>query len=91
MNKMVGLGFGGIPDARILDEIEQTCSASGFSTNVELCTLTDPGGPALLTDRGYRIAGVRARAGCSLDRRRARVRSREPTHPKAVQSEGLSS
>jgi hypothetical protein len=57
MNKMVGLGFGGISDARILDEIEQTYSASGSPTNVELCTLADPGVPALLTDRGYRIAG----------------------------------
>ena len=54
-SKVAGLGFGGVPDAVALAEIEQAFAARGAATQVELAHLADPGIGALLTSRGYQL------------------------------------
>jgi GNAT superfamily N-acetyltransferase len=54
-NKVAGLGFGGVPDAAALEEIEQAFAARGAATQVELAHLAGPGTGALLTRRGYQL------------------------------------
>ncbi|MEQ0565564.1 GNAT family N-acetyltransferase [Amycolatopsis sp. NEAU-NG30] len=53
--KVAGLGFGGLPDAGALDEIEAAFAASGTPVQVELCQLGDAAVGAFLTARGYRL------------------------------------
>ncbi|OCB53403.1 GNAT family acetyltransferase [Mycobacterium vulneris] len=55
MNKVVGLGFDGLPDEAVLGEIERTFAARGSATRVELSNLADPEITALLSGRGYRL------------------------------------
>lgn len=55
MNKVVGLGFDGLPDEAVLGEIERAFAARGGSTRVELSNLADPELAELLSDRGYRL------------------------------------
>lgn len=55
LNKVAGLGFGGVPTAAALDEIERAFTARGAPVQVELAHLVDPAIGALLTDRGYRL------------------------------------
>src|SRR5215475_9748578 len=54
-NKVAGLGFGGIPSAAALGEIERAFAARGAPVQVELASLADPEIGALLTGRGYRL------------------------------------
>src|SRR4051812_32911675 len=54
-NKVVGLGFGGVPSTAALDEIEHAFAACGAPTQIELAHLADPAIGALLTKRGYRL------------------------------------
>lgn len=54
-NKVAGLGFGGVPDARSLDEIERAFAACGAPVQIELPQLADPAVGALLSARGYRL------------------------------------
>jgi ribosomal protein S18 acetylase RimI-like enzyme len=54
-NKVAGLGFGGVPSAAALDEIERAFAACGAPVQVELAHLADPAIGALLTERGYRL------------------------------------
>ena len=54
-NKVVGLGFGGVPDASSLDEIERAFAGCGAPVQIELAQLADPAIGALLTGRGYRL------------------------------------
>src|SRR6185437_992773 len=54
-NKVAGLGFGGVPDAAALDEIERSFAAYGAPVQVELAHLGDPAILAVLADRGYRL------------------------------------
>jgi GNAT superfamily N-acetyltransferase len=54
-NKVVGLGFGGVPEVVALDEIEQAFAARGAPTQIELAHLADPQIGELLTGRGYRL------------------------------------
>jgi GNAT superfamily N-acetyltransferase len=54
-NKVAGLGFGGVPDAPALDEIERAFAACGAPVQVELAHLADPGILAVLAGRGYRL------------------------------------
>ena len=54
-NKVVGLGFGGVPDVAALDAIEQAFTARGAPTQIELAHLADPEIGELLTGRGYRL------------------------------------
>lgn len=55
MNKLVGLGFDGVPDEAVLGEIERAFAARGSETRVELSNLADPEIAALLSGRGYRL------------------------------------
>jgi GNAT superfamily N-acetyltransferase len=54
-NKVAGLGFGGVPDAAALDEIERAFAAYGAPVQVELAHLADPAILAVLAARGYRL------------------------------------
>jgi GNAT superfamily N-acetyltransferase len=54
-NKVAGLGFGGLPGAAALDEIERAFAACGAPVQVELAHLADPAIGVLLTERGYRL------------------------------------
>jgi GNAT superfamily N-acetyltransferase len=54
-NKVVGLGFGGVPDPAALDEIEQAFAGRRAPTQIELAHLADPEIGQLLTGRGYRL------------------------------------
>ena len=54
-NKVAGLGFGGVPDAAALDEVEKAFAACGSPVQVELAQLADPAIGALLAGRGYRL------------------------------------
>jgi len=54
-NKVAGLGFGGVPDASSLDEIERAFAALGAPVQVELAHLGDPAILAVLAARGYRL------------------------------------
>lgn len=54
-NKVVGLGFGGVPTGADLDAIERAYAERGSPVPVELSTLADPQIAACLGDRGYRV------------------------------------
>ena len=54
-NKVAGLGFGGVPDAAALGEIERAFAAHGAPVQVELANLADSEIGAFLTGRGYRL------------------------------------
>ena len=54
-NKVAGLGFGGVPDASALDEIERAFAAAGAPVQVELAHLGDPAILAVLAARGYQL------------------------------------
>lgn len=56
-NKLIGLGFGGVPDAAELEEIERAHAARHARLQVELATLAAPAVGRLLTSRGYRLEG----------------------------------
>ena len=66
LNKVVGLGFGGVPSSDALDEIEQTFAARGTATQVELANLADPAIGAALTSRGYQLVSFENVLGRSL-------------------------
>ena len=79
-NKVVGLGFGGVPSEAALDEIEAAYAARGAPTQVELTNLADP------------EIGVRAdRPG--LPARRVRERARHdrwtPTRRNTADADGV--
>ncbi len=65
-NKVVGLGFGGVPPATTMAEIERANSQVGSATQVELAHLGDPEIGMMLTDRGYRLVGFENVLGRSL-------------------------
>jgi GNAT superfamily N-acetyltransferase len=54
-NKVVGLGFGGVPNDAALDEIESAYASRCAPTQVELTNLADPEIGLALTGRGYRL------------------------------------
>ncbi|OBA84715.1 GNAT family acetyltransferase [Mycobacteriaceae bacterium 1482268.1] len=56
-NKVVGLGFGGVPSDPALDEVEAAYRVRGALVQVELANLADPEIGTLLTSRGYRLVG----------------------------------
>ncbi|MFF4984282.1 GNAT family N-acetyltransferase [Streptomyces sp. NPDC001046] len=55
LNKVAGLGFGGVPDDGLLDEVERAFAERGAPVQVELAHLADPEIGARLTERGYRL------------------------------------
>jgi hypothetical protein len=54
-NKVASLGFAGLPDGAVLDDIERAFLVCGSPVQVELAHLADPAIGALLTGRGYRL------------------------------------
>ena len=54
-NKIAGWGFGGLPSAAELDEVERAFAAAGSPVQAEVATLADPAVGELLTGRGYRL------------------------------------
>jgi GNAT superfamily N-acetyltransferase len=57
LNKVAGLGFAGAPDERELEAVERAYAERGSPVQVELATAADPATGALLTRRGYVLAG----------------------------------
>jgi GNAT superfamily N-acetyltransferase len=66
-NKVAGLGFGGVPSAAALDEIESAFAACGAPVQIELAHLADPAISALLTERGYRLVSFENVLGLALE------------------------
>jgi ribosomal protein S18 acetylase RimI-like enzyme len=66
-NKVVGLGFGGVPSGDLMDEIEGAYAARGAPTQVELTNLADPGIGDMLTGRRYRLVAFENVLGRWLD------------------------
>ena len=65
-NKVAGLGFGGVPGAAALDELERAFAARGAPVQVELAHLADSAIGALLTGRGYRLVSFENVLGLAL-------------------------
>lgn len=55
LNKVVGVGFAGIPDESTWAEVERQYSERGCPVQVELSNLADPSIGEMLTRRGYRL------------------------------------
>jgi len=72
-NKVAGLGFGGVPGAYALAEVERAFGAFGAPVTVELASLADPAIGALLAGRGYLLAGFENVLGRALDGEPERV------------------
>lgn len=66
MNKVVGVGFGGVPDDDVLDGIENDYAARAVPVQVELSSVGDPDVAAALTGRGYRLVNFENVLGRSL-------------------------
>ncbi|MEV6610232.1 GNAT family N-acetyltransferase [Kutzneria sp. NPDC051319] len=66
-NKVAGLGFGGVPTADEMAEVEKAFHDRGAPVQVELPTLADPAVGEFLTGRGYRLAGFENVLGLALD------------------------
>ncbi len=66
LNKVAGLGFGGVPSATALDEIERAFTTCGVPVQIELAHLVDPAIGALLTERGYRLVSFENVLGLAL-------------------------
>jgi GNAT superfamily N-acetyltransferase len=64
MNKVVGLGFGGMPDD--WTAVERAVLDRGVPVQVELTNLADPGIAAELTEKGYALVGFENVLGCAL-------------------------
>ena len=73
-NKVVGLGFGGVPSTAALDGIERAFAARGAPVQVELAHLADPAIGALLTGRGYRLVSFENVLGLAITGKPRRVR-----------------
>ena len=72
-NKVAGLGFGGVPGAAALEEIERAFAACGAPVQIELAHLADPAIGALLTGRGYRLISFENVLGHALKGQHDRV------------------
>jgi ribosomal protein S18 acetylase RimI-like enzyme len=65
-NKVVGVGFGGVPSTAALDEIERAFTACGAPVQIELAHLAAPAICVLLGERGYRLASFENVLGRAL-------------------------
>ena len=72
-NKVVGLGFDGVPSAAELDVIEKAFADRGAPTQVELAHLAESAIGELLIDRGYRLESFENVLGLALDGDQERV------------------
>ena len=76
LNKVAGLGFGGVPSESALDETERAFAVYGCPVQIELAHLVDPAIGALLTGRGYRLVSFENVLGIALGAQPERVRAR---------------
>ena len=67
LNKVVGLGFGGVPDDAVLDDVETAFATRGSATQIELTHLADPEIGTALVDRGYSLVGFENVLGRAID------------------------
>jgi GNAT superfamily N-acetyltransferase len=65
-NKMIGVGFDGVPDAGALDEVERFFAAHNAPLQAEVSTLADPALHAQLVSRGYEPRGFESVLGHPL-------------------------
>lgn len=73
LNKVAGMGFGGVPTGADLDKIERAFAERGAPVQVELANLVDPEIGALLTGRSYRLASFENVLGLPLTGEHTRV------------------
>ncbi|MFC6010022.1 GNAT family N-acetyltransferase, partial [Nocardia lasii] len=66
LNKVVGVGFGGVPDAAEWERVEAAYAEVGVPVQVELAHVADPRIGAELTARGYRLVGFENVLGLRL-------------------------
>lgn len=66
-NKVAGLGFLGVPDEAMFEEIEAEFEARESSVQVEISTLGYPAIGRMLTGRGYELVGFENVLGLALD------------------------
>jgi GNAT superfamily N-acetyltransferase len=66
-NKVVGLGFGGVPTAGEFDEIEHAYAAVGAPVQVELPHLADPEIGIALSRRGYLLESFENVLGIAIE------------------------
>lgn len=72
-NKVAGLGFGSMPSAAALDEIERAFTARGAPVQIELSHLADPAFSVFLSERGYRLTSFENVLGLALRGQAERV------------------
>lgn len=70
-NKVAGLGFAGVPEAAMLDELERDFAERKAPLQFEVATLADPALARALTGRGYILIGFENVLGLPLDSSRA--------------------
>lgn len=66
LNKIAGLGFGGVPADADLTAVERVFAAGGVPVQVELSALADPRVTAALARRGYALVGFENVLGRAL-------------------------
>jgi GNAT superfamily N-acetyltransferase len=66
-NKVVGLGFAGVPSGDELEAIERAFAAHGAPTQIELAHLAESAVGELLSDRGYRLESYENVLGLALN------------------------
>ena len=67
LNKVIGLGFDGVPGEDDLAGVEAAYSARGCPVTVELSSFADPEVGRALTRRGYELIGFENVSGVALD------------------------
>jgi GNAT superfamily N-acetyltransferase len=67
LNKVVGLGFGGVPGDDALEEIERAFTRRAVPIQVELSNLADPAIGVALSSRGYQLVSFENVLGRALD------------------------
>ena len=72
-NKVAGLGFGGVPSAVALAEIEDAFAVRHSPVQVELAQLGDPQIGKVLTERGYLLIGFENVLGAALGSETERI------------------
>ncbi|MGH3722623.1 MAG: GNAT family N-acetyltransferase [Mycobacterium sp.] len=66
LNKIVGLGWGGLPTESELDAVEREFDARNTPVQAEVSSLADPAVCELLTGRGYRLVSFEDVLGLQL-------------------------
>jgi ribosomal protein S18 acetylase RimI-like enzyme len=67
LNKVAGLGFGGVPHEDELEAVEGAYAARACPVHVELSSFAEPAIGRLLTRRGYELIGYENVSGLALE------------------------